>query len=69
MIKPIKEMTNGELINAFSKGKAWVANREQVTGTNKNKLGTAYDHEDFMAGLKRIEALEDEMKERNINYA
>jgi len=65
MIKP-EDMTNEQLLKAHNEGKIWVSNRMQVSETNKNVLGEIYNHLDFLAGLSRIEELEDQLILRNL---
>lgn len=66
--KEVKNMTNDELLKAYKKGCKWTTARMQVTGTNKNELGQPYDHETFLAGLNRLEVIENELMERGVIY-
>ena len=61
-------MRDGELVESWKKGCIWLTNNEQVTGTKKNRLGESYNHSLYLAGLKKIEKLEDEMRRRSIKY-
>lgn len=65
-MKNIKEISDQELKEAYEAGKLWVSNRCQVVGTNKNVLGESYNNDLFLVGLKRLEAIEDELREREI---
>ena len=65
-MKDLKQMTNEELKEAYTVGKIWVSNRAQMVGTNKNILGEPYNNALFIAGLKRIENIEDEIRERGL---
>lgn len=65
-VKNLKDMTEEELKGAYIVGKIWVSNRAQMVGTNKNILGETYDNNIFLAGLKRIENIEDEIRERGL---
>lgn len=61
-------MTDNELVERWNKGCVWLTKHEQITDTNKNKLGELYDNNLYLLALKRIEGLEDEMKRRSIKY-
>ena len=67
MTKPVKEMTDAELVQAYRKGRAWLIDSEQVSKTDKNKAGRPYDPALYMAGLTRLEEIEKEMLKRGIN--
>lgn len=66
--KPIPELTDTELLDKYKAGSLWVTGHMQVTGTDKNELGTKYNHEMFMTGLKRLEVIENELMKRGITY-
>ncbi len=66
--KLAKEMTDKELVDTWEKGKKWLNDHMQVTGTNKNELGEVYDYTGFMVGLSRIEEIEDELNVRELAY-
>jgi hypothetical protein len=61
--KKVGEMTDDELQKAYALGAKWCTDRMQGE-ENKNALGQPYNHADFMAGLERLENIEDEMKKR-----
>lgn len=67
MKKDLPDYTNEELVSAWRKGKDWLTQNEQITGSKKNREGKAYDHETWLVGLKKIEAIEDEMIKRGMN--
>lgn len=58
--KPIEEMTDQELVDSWEAGCKWT--------TSKMDSNDPETHQLFLAGLKRIEALEDELKKRKVNY-
>jgi len=59
-------MTDIDLKKSYETGKIWVTNRMQVSGTNKDVLGQIYNHSTFLAGLHRVELLEDELMVRGL---
>ena len=61
-------MTNDELLEKWKVGCKWLAVHEQVTNTSKNCLGEAYDHPLYLTALKRLEVIEDKMKQRKVIY-
>jgi hypothetical protein len=63
-----EEMSDLQLLESYKKGKKWVSDRIQVTGTNRNKVGGLYNPTEFIAGLKRLEEIEYEMARRGIDY-
>ncbi len=63
-----KDMSNEELVKAWETGSKWLAGKMQMTGTKKDVSGEDYDHSTFLAGLGRIEKLEDELKLRGLKY-
>lgn len=67
-LKDPKEMTDQELLEAYRKGKIWLEGRMQVSRTNKNENGNYYDPLIFMAGLQRLQKIEDILRERSIKY-
>ena len=66
--KQLKDMTVEELIKAFKIGSQYVTNRMQVAGTGRNGLGELYGHSEFLAGLTRLEKVEDELNLRGVAY-
>jgi len=61
-------MTNDELLDKWGMGCKWLKGHEQMTGTNKNCLGEAYDHRVYLLALKRLEGIENEMQSRKMIY-
>ena len=61
-------MENEELLGRWNRGYEWLTKHEQITGTNKNRLGEIYDHTLYLLALRRIEFLEDEMRKRVIKH-
>ena len=62
--KLLKELTGQELKEKYEAGKLWVINNSQEVGTDKNVLGEPYNNDKFVAGLKRLEEIEDELREK-----
>lgn len=61
-------MNDEELVAHWKMGYKWLTDHEQISGTNKNRLGEPYNHTSYLVALKRIELLEDQMRERSIQY-
>ena len=66
MKKPIAEMSDAELKQAYEAGKKWLIENEQGSKTDRRVESKPYDPALYMAGLTRIEAIEDEMKRRGM---
>lgn len=64
----VDEMTDEQLLEAYKKGCVWLTDQEQITNTNKNRLGEPYKHKAYLAGLRRIENIGDELTKRGIKY-
>lgn len=66
--KPIAQMTDEELLDAYKKGVTWLKQKEQVAGTLENSLGETYNDDEWQAGLHRVEKLEAEMTKRGVAF-
>lgn len=66
MPKNVKDMTNTELLESYQKGKVLTIQQEESENKGFNILGKLYDHTTFLAYLRRIEELEDEISRRNL---
>jgi hypothetical protein len=68
MTKILKEMTNEELLSSWEKGCFWLKGKLQAEEKNKAEDGSTYSKTLFLAGLKRIEEIEDELIKRGVSY-
>lgn len=69
MKKPApKEMSDEQLLQGYVTGSKWLLRKQQVAGTDKDTEGEQYDHKTYMAGLKRLEQIEEEMQKRDLAY-
>ena len=64
----VSKYSNKEVRETYEKGCQWLIAHMQETGTDLDRRGEKYNHKVWMAGLKKIEALEDEMRKRKIGF-
>jgi len=65
----IPDLTNAQLLSRYRLATKWTSDRMQVTGTDKNKLGERYNHEEFMVALTKIELMEEEIQKRRLTIS
>jgi len=53
-----------KLLEMWDKGAKWLTQKEHAYPGNKARDGSLYDEELFISGLRKIEAIEDELASR-----
>lgn len=64
MDKDYTTYSTEKLLEMWEKGAKWLIGKEHSYPGNKDRNGDDYDEELFMAGLKKIESIEDALRDR-----
>lgn len=65
MDKDYASYSTDKLLEMWEKGAKWLIGKEHVYPGNKDRNGDDYDEELFLTGLKKIESIEDALRDRN----